>query len=302
MEQPERYQVLVLSSGAGGKLLAWHLARSRHRTAVVERRWIGGSCPNIACLPSKNEIWSAKVADFLRHGAQFGVAPGSFAVDMAKVRQRKRDMVDGLIAMHLDHYKASGFGSRVTLVEPGSQLLAREDPDVADEIRQILAGEGIEILLASDVLQVKGRSGEGVRVRTAAGERPVAASDILAATGRTPNTNGIGLDVAGGRAGRAGLCQGQLPARDERARRLGDRRVCRQPTVHARLRRRLSDYPGQPRRRDPQHARPPRPLLLVYGPAAGASRPERAGSPATGNRRACREPADERSVADAGDR
>src|SRR5258708_30406735 len=97
----EHVDILVLGSGEGGKYLAWHLARSGHRTAVVERRWIGGSCPNINCLPSKNEIWSAKVADLLRHAGQFGVVPGSLAIDMAKVRQRKRDMVEGLIAMHL---------------------------------------------------------------------------------------------------------------------------------------------------------------------------------------------------------
>jgi pyruvate/2-oxoglutarate dehydrogenase complex dihydrolipoamide dehydrogenase (E3) component len=60
---PERIETLVLGSGNGGMFLAWHMARSGRRTAVVERRWIGGSCPNINCLPSKNEIWSAKVAD-----------------------------------------------------------------------------------------------------------------------------------------------------------------------------------------------------------------------------------------------
>ena len=60
MSQPERFEVLILGSGEGGKKLAWHMARSGRRTAVVERRWIGGSCPNIACLPSKNEIWSAR--------------------------------------------------------------------------------------------------------------------------------------------------------------------------------------------------------------------------------------------------
>src|ERR1700741_5656586 len=62
MSQPERYDVLVLGSGFGGKLIAWHMAQSGRRTAVVERRWIGGSCPNIACMPSKNEIRSAEVA------------------------------------------------------------------------------------------------------------------------------------------------------------------------------------------------------------------------------------------------
>jgi pyruvate/2-oxoglutarate dehydrogenase complex dihydrolipoamide dehydrogenase (E3) component len=206
---------------------------------------------------------------------------------MARVWQRKSDMVDGLIAVHLDHYKESGaelimgagrfvaaktlevrlndggtrvvtgdrvflnlgthatippisglaeagplthievldmrrlpedllvlgggyvglefaqayrrFGSRVTVLQRGPQLLSREDSDVADEIRQILAGEGIEILLAADVSKVEGRSGEEVRlrVRTAAGERTVAGSHVLAAAGRTPNANGIGLDVAG---------------------------------------------------------------------------------------------------------
>src|SRR3546814_9799520 len=73
------------------------MARSGRRTAVVERRWIGGSCPNINCLPSKNEIWSAKVAHLVRHAARFGTVTDSVAIDMAKVRQRKRDMVDGQI-------------------------------------------------------------------------------------------------------------------------------------------------------------------------------------------------------------
>src|SRR5436305_5625029 len=108
MTQAELYDDVVLGSGAGGKLLAWHLAGSGRRVAVVERRWVGGSCPNIACLPSKNEIWSAKVADLVHHAAQFGMVTGASAIDMARVRQRKRDMVAGLIDMHLERYKASG--------------------------------------------------------------------------------------------------------------------------------------------------------------------------------------------------
>src|SRR2546422_4143434 len=108
MSDAESYEDIVLGSGAGGKLLAWHLASSGRRVAVVERKWIGGSCPNINCLPSKNEIWSAKVADLLHHAAQFGVLTGSVAVDMAKVRQRKREMVEGLVALHLDLYHKSG--------------------------------------------------------------------------------------------------------------------------------------------------------------------------------------------------
>src|SRR5437868_14124116 len=108
MAQPTSYEDVVLGSGAGGKLLAWDLARSGRRTAVVERRYIGGSCPNINCLPSKNEIWSAKVAHLVRHAAQFGTVTGPIAIDMAKVRQRKRDMVETEIAAHVENYKTSG--------------------------------------------------------------------------------------------------------------------------------------------------------------------------------------------------
>ena len=69
---------------------------------------IGGSCPNVNCLPSKNEIWSAEVAGLVRRASEFGTRTGPVAIDMVRVRQRKREMVDGLIAMHLDHYKTSG--------------------------------------------------------------------------------------------------------------------------------------------------------------------------------------------------
>jgi pyruvate/2-oxoglutarate dehydrogenase complex dihydrolipoamide dehydrogenase (E3) component len=67
MTEPEHFQTVILGSGQGGKLLAWHLAQTGRRTAVVERQWIGGSCPNVACLPSKNEIWSARVGHLERN-------------------------------------------------------------------------------------------------------------------------------------------------------------------------------------------------------------------------------------------
>src|SRR3984893_4306326 len=104
----ESYENVVIGSAEGGKYLAWHLAQSGQRTVVVERRWIGGSCPNVNCLPSKNEIWSAKVADLAHHGPKFGILASSVSSDMAAVRQRKREMVEGLIAMHLARYKATG--------------------------------------------------------------------------------------------------------------------------------------------------------------------------------------------------
>jgi pyruvate/2-oxoglutarate dehydrogenase complex dihydrolipoamide dehydrogenase (E3) component len=281
----ERYDILILGSGFGGKLLAWDMARAGHRTAVVERRWIGGSCPNVNCLPSTNEIWSAKVADLVHRAADFGLVVGPYKTDMRRVRQRKREMVEAEIAAHLEIYRASGaelimgtgrfvtpktvevrlnaggtrvlagdrvflnlgthatmppiagladarpltnielleldrlaehlvvlgggyvglefaqacrrFGSRVTVIAP--QLLPREDPDVADEIRRMLAAENVEFVLGADVVRVEGRSGDGVRlrVRTPEDERSIAGTDILVATGRTPNTADIGLDVAG---------------------------------------------------------------------------------------------------------
>src|SRR5579872_1304380 len=232
MPQTDAYDDLVLGSGAGGKLLSWHLASSGRRVAVVERRWIGGSCPNIACLPSKNEIWSARIAHQARHASEFGTVTGPAATDMAKVRQRKRDMVDAEIALHLRNYKASGaelimgtgrfvapktlevrlndggtrllagdqiflnlgthaaipnvpgleaarplthiealeldylpshlivlgggyvglelaqayrrFGSRVTVIEKGPQIMNREDPDIAESIHGVLSEEGIQ--------------------------------------------------------------------------------------------------------------------------------------------------------------
>src|SRR6201987_4518839 len=108
MSQTEHYEVLILGSGFGGKLLAWHMARSGRKTAVVERKYIGGSCPNINCLPSKNEIWTAEAADLIHHAAKFGMVTGPVPIDMERVRQRKRDMVEGLIATHLELYKSSG--------------------------------------------------------------------------------------------------------------------------------------------------------------------------------------------------
>jgi pyruvate/2-oxoglutarate dehydrogenase complex dihydrolipoamide dehydrogenase (E3) component len=288
MSQSEQFEVLILGSGQGGKLLAWHMARSGRRTAVVERRWIGGSCPNIACLPSKNEIWSARVTHLAQHAAQFGtVITGPVTTDMAKVRQRKRNMVDGEIALHLHNYETTGgelimgagrfvapktlevrlndggtrvlvgdqvflnvgtraaipavpgleaarplthiealeldylpshlivlgggyvglemaqayrrFGSRVTIVESGPQLMTREDPDVANEMQRILSDEGIQILVTAETLNVNGRSGEQVSltVRTPSGEQKIEGSDILVAAGRVPNTAGIGLAETG---------------------------------------------------------------------------------------------------------
>lgn len=104
----EEVDLLVLGSGEAGKFLAWTFARKGWKVAVIERRWIGGSCPNIACLPSKNIIHSAKVASFFRRGPEFGLPNVAVSVNMSAVRERKREMVRELVQIHKDNYAASG--------------------------------------------------------------------------------------------------------------------------------------------------------------------------------------------------
>jgi pyruvate/2-oxoglutarate dehydrogenase complex dihydrolipoamide dehydrogenase (E3) component len=287
MPETETVENLILGGGEPGKYIAWELARQGGRTVVVERALIGGSCPNIACLPSKNEIRSAKVADLVRHAAEYGQRTAPVATDMAGVRRRKAQMVEALVEIHRKRFAANGlefllgegyfvaprtvevrlaaegtrrveaervfldvgthatvpgipglaeaaplthvealelerlpehlivlgggpvgvefaqafrrFGSRITVVEYGPQLLGREDPDVAAAVRAIFEEDGIEVVLGAETRSVESHSGDRVRfhVRAAAGERIIEGSDVLVAAGRTPNTKGIGLDRAG---------------------------------------------------------------------------------------------------------
>jgi pyruvate/2-oxoglutarate dehydrogenase complex dihydrolipoamide dehydrogenase (E3) component len=104
----EEYDLVVLGSGEGSKFLAWTLARQGKRVAVVEERWIGGSCPNIACLPSKNIIHSAKVASYFKRAEEFGMTTTGYTVDMAKVTDRKRSMVKGLVDIHVRNFETTG--------------------------------------------------------------------------------------------------------------------------------------------------------------------------------------------------
>jgi pyruvate/2-oxoglutarate dehydrogenase complex dihydrolipoamide dehydrogenase (E3) component len=108
MSSLEHFQNVVLGGGEAGKYIAWELARRGQRVAVVERGLIGGSCPNIACLPSKKVIHSAKVVELVRHAAAFGLRIGPWTLDMAGVRQRKRELVDGMIAIHKERFAADG--------------------------------------------------------------------------------------------------------------------------------------------------------------------------------------------------
>jgi pyruvate/2-oxoglutarate dehydrogenase complex dihydrolipoamide dehydrogenase (E3) component len=287
MPETEHYEILVIGSGEAGKHLTWNMAEAGHRTAVVERKYVGGSCPNIACLPSKNVIRSAKANWFARHGAEYGIQTGSVSTDMRGVFNRKRKMVQAEVQFHLDRFKATGaelikgearfvapktvevrlneegsriitgdqvfldlgsrstipdvpglaaakpmthvealdldrlpehvvvlgggyvglelaqalrrFGSAVTVIERGSRIAAREDADVAQALLENFASEGVEVLLDTRVREVQGLSGRTVRVVVEGGHgrQTIEGTDLLVATGRTPNTQGIGLETAG---------------------------------------------------------------------------------------------------------
>jgi pyruvate/2-oxoglutarate dehydrogenase complex dihydrolipoamide dehydrogenase (E3) component len=101
----EVYDLVILGGGTGATVAAWTFASQGQRVAVIDRKYIGGSCPNIACLPSKNIIHSAKVASFFRRSEHFGITHGGFTIDMSGVRERKRRMVHGVNEMYLDNYQ-----------------------------------------------------------------------------------------------------------------------------------------------------------------------------------------------------
>jgi pyruvate/2-oxoglutarate dehydrogenase complex dihydrolipoamide dehydrogenase (E3) component len=130
MNATEKYDVLVLGGGTAGKVIAWTMAKEGRRTAVIDRKYIGGSCPNVACLPSKNVIHSAKVASLVGRQREFGIETGPVSIDMAEVYARKRKMVEGIVQVHLDRYHAAGdeliFGEG-TFVAPCTAHVALRD-------------------------------------------------------------------------------------------------------------------------------------------------------------------------------
>jgi pyruvate/2-oxoglutarate dehydrogenase complex dihydrolipoamide dehydrogenase (E3) component len=285
--QPEEFDLVILGGGTGSTVAAWTFAGEGKRVAVVDRKYIGGSCPNIACLPSKNIIHSAKVVDYFRRSKEFGVAHNGFTIEMSGVRDRKRKMVVGLNGMYMENYRNTGaefilgsgrfvaprtvevalpdgstrrlrgtnvivstgtraslepipglaeaqplthiealeldqvpeqllvigggyvgvelsqamrrFGSKVTMIDRNGRLMSKEDLDVCEALGSLLADEGIDILLSARIKQVSGRSGDSVSVvvEQRGTEKVVKGSHVLVATGRTPNTEGLGLELVG---------------------------------------------------------------------------------------------------------
>jgi pyruvate/2-oxoglutarate dehydrogenase complex dihydrolipoamide dehydrogenase (E3) component len=100
MTQPEEFDLVILGGGTGSTVAAWTFAGEGNRVAV-DRKYIGGSCPNVACLPSKNIIHSAKVASYFRRSKEFGITHDGFTIHMPGVRDRKPKMVSGLNDMYI---------------------------------------------------------------------------------------------------------------------------------------------------------------------------------------------------------
>lgn len=287
MASSETFDDLIFGGGKAGKTLAMDLAKSGRRVAMVERGLIGGSCINVACIPTKTVVRSAKVADLVCRAREFGILAEAATVSIDQVRRRKRDVVAGMIAANQSAFDASGmtliigegkfvgpkavevvlkdgsvrrlnadrvfintgtraaipnspgmqsadplthvtaleldqlpehlivlgggfiglefaqayrrFGSKVTIVQRNSRLAPREDADVSDAVAALLREEGVEVLTSANIAGVEGKSGDSVRLRLKVGdkEQTLEGSHLLAAAGRTPNTDGIGLDLAG---------------------------------------------------------------------------------------------------------
>ena len=285
--KPEHFDAIILGTGQAGKPLALDLGGAGRRTAVIEREYVGGTCVNVGCTPTKTMVASARVAYLARRAADYGVRCGPVAVDIAQVRKRKQTIVDdfrmggqrrlekaenvelifgearftadkvvevklktggartltadavfintgcrparpaiaGLDSvqaldstsiMELDalpeHLLVLGggyvglefgqmfrrFGSAVTVVQRGKQLLGREDPDVAAEVLKVLQEDGIEILLETDATRVQAATGGiALQLRGLAGDRTVTGSHLLIAAGRVPNSDRLNLAATG---------------------------------------------------------------------------------------------------------
>jgi pyruvate/2-oxoglutarate dehydrogenase complex dihydrolipoamide dehydrogenase (E3) component len=282
MRAPEKYDAIVIGAGQAGVPLTTALARAGRRTTLIEREHVGGTCINEGCTPTKTMVASARVAYLARRGADYGVETGPVRVNLGRVRERKRSIVESFRSgsqrriestpgaelipgearfigprsvavdgrrleadlvfinsgarpalpdvpglervgplnstsiMELDqvpeHLIVLGggyigiefaqmfrrFGSEVTVIQRGPQLLPLEDQDIADAVLAILREDGVEVLLDAEARCAERVDGR-VRVVVAAreGERAILGSHVLLAVGRVPNTDRLDLSAAG---------------------------------------------------------------------------------------------------------
>ena len=278
------YDAVIVGAGQSGVPLATALARAGWKVSLVERYLVGGSCINWGCTPTKTMVASARVADLARRAGNYGVQTGPVKVDMAAVRRRKEEIVQGFRqnlvrriqgtegvdllmgearftghkalavrlngdggTLHLsadkifintggrphvpylpgleevpfldstsimeldelpEHLIVLGggyvglefaqmfrrFGSQVTIVQRGGQLLSEEDRDVAEAVAEILRQDGIEVLLHTEAQDVRVENGTiNLHVQDPEGQQTIGGSHLLVATGRDPNTDALNL-------------------------------------------------------------------------------------------------------------
>ncbi|MEE6287191.1 FAD-dependent oxidoreductase [Georgenia sp. MJ173] len=281
----EDVDLLVVGGGKAGKSLAMDRAKAGWSVVMVERDKIGGTCINVACIPTKSLVESARTLLTARAAARFGVAvDGEPTVDLDLLRAHKEGVVGGMVQAHAEMFPASGmdfvlgtarfvgertvsittgdgatrhvrgrdvlvntgttpawpdlpgiteagvwdtesilhlerlpesllvlgggyvgcelasmfatFGSRVTLLQGGDQLLAREDADVAADVAAHLTAQGVDVRLGSRAAAVRREPGGDVVVTLGDGTE-VRGADLLIATGRTPVTADLDLPAAG---------------------------------------------------------------------------------------------------------
>ena len=289
MSDTTHYDSIIIGAGQAGGPLSTALAGAGQHVALIEREHVGGTCVNEGCTPTKTMVASARVAYLVRRASDYGVhTDGPITIDMTKVRQRKRDIVDSFRSgsersiasakgvdlikgeasfvgpseievkgndgttqhltatrffintgarpsvpkldgldnidyltstsiMELDavpaHLLVLGggyiglefgqmfrrFGSQVTIVQRGAQLLNREDADIAEEVTKILREDGIEVLLKTEAVKVEQiEPGKiSLTVKSSEGERTIEGSHVLVAGGRSPNTEVLNLGATG---------------------------------------------------------------------------------------------------------
>lgn len=283
----ERFDAVIVGSGQAGNPLATALAKASKKTAVIESKHVGGTCINEGCTPTKTMVASGRVAYLARRGADYGVSTGPISINLTKVRERKREVVErfrsgnekhlqttddieliyglghfiGPKTLHVDlrgggtrtleadwFFLNTGlraampqidgiqdvpfltnesimeldtvpenllilgggyiglefgqmfrrFGSKVTIIHIGKQLLDHEDADIAEEVQKILIEDGIEILLEAETKGAHGSAGAvELTVKAGGKEQVVKGSQLLIAAGRKPNTDALNLSATG---------------------------------------------------------------------------------------------------------
>lgn len=278
-----RFDALIIGAGQAGPSLAGRLTAAGQKVALIERKFFGGTCVNVGCMPTKTLIASARAAHVARTGNDYGVMIGGpITIDMARVQARAETVIqtarsnvgkwlggmpgltliegharfDGPNSLRVGDQRLTAptifinvggrasvpdmpgladvpfltsssilqltqvprhlvviggsyiglefaqmyrrFGAEVTVVERGSRLIGREDEDISDAIRDILAAEGIQLRTgATCIAFARHQDGVAVTVDCTAGAPEIVGTDVLLAVGRRPNTDDLGLEAAG---------------------------------------------------------------------------------------------------------